>query len=122
MTTPSAISRITAHAERASKLMDDTDKTDQMAGPILDEYEKSLKRFQAGVSDIDAKRKALDAALPAFGNAAALMDKAFQDEKPPAAGASVNGEQQVIKPQDVAKVEAVLDHANHPMPPSSPSP
>lgn len=93
MTTPSAISRITAHAERAGKLMQATDKTDQAAGPILDEYEKSLKRFQGGISDIDSKRRELDAALPALGNATAAMDAAFQDEKLTAAGASVVTEQ-----------------------------
>jgi hypothetical protein len=110
MTTPSAISRITAHAERSKQLMQSTDDADKVAGPILDEYEKSLGRFMAGVSDIDAKRKELDAALPAFGNAAVVLDAAFQDKKSPAAGTSVNGQ--------AAKTE---DHAPHPMPPNSPT-
>ena len=106
MTTPSAISRITAHAERASKLMANTDNLDKTAGPILDEYEKSLKRFEAGVMDIDSRRKELDAVLPAFGNAATVLDATFQDTKSSAAGTSVNGEQRA-------------DHAVHPLPPTS---
>jgi hypothetical protein len=108
MTTPSAIDRITAHAARAGQLMKTTDQTDQLAGSVLDAYEASLKRFQGGLASIDEKRKALDAVLPALGNATAAMDAAFQDQKSQAAGASVNGEQ-------------LADHANHPMPPSSPS-
>jgi hypothetical protein len=110
MTTPSAIDRITAHAERAGKLMEDTAQGDQIAGPVLDAYEISFRRFMAGVAAIDERRKALDAALPAFGNAAAVMDAAFQDKKSSAAGTSVNGQ--------AAKTE---DHAPHPMPPNSPT-
>jgi hypothetical protein len=116
MTTPSAIDRITEHARRASALLKATDKAGEIAGPTLDAYEESLKRFNAGVADVDAKRKALDAALPAFGNAAGILDSAFQDEKTVAAKSSNGVEQQVIKPEDVG---TLVDVAVNPMPPGS---
>lgn len=110
MTTPAAIDRITAHAERAGKLMERTDTSGEKADSVLNAYELSLTRFEAGVDQVDEKRRALDAALPAMGNAADVMDKAFQDKKTPAAQSSMNGEQQVIKADDIGKLpEAVLD-------------
>lgn len=106
MTTPAAIDRITAHAERANKLMKQTDEAGTVADSVLNAYEASLGRFVSGVEQVDEKRKALDAALPAMGNAATVLDKAFQDEKPLAAEASVTEQQQ--------------EHAPHPMPPAAP--
>lgn len=106
MTTPSAIDRITAHAERVNDLMKKTDAAGEVADSVLNAYELSLGRFMAGVDQVNEKRKALDAVLPAMGNATTVLDKAFQDEKSPAAGTSVNDQQQ--------------EHAPHPMPPNTP--
>lgn len=106
MTTPSAIDRITAHAERVSDLMKQTDAAGEVADSVINAYELSLGRFVAGVDQVNEKRRALDAVLPAMGNAADVMDKAFQDKKPPAAETSVKDQQQ--------------EHAPHPMPPATP--
>lgn len=119
MTTPAAIDRITAHAERASTLMKDTDKAGEKAESVLNAYELSLDRFTSGIDAVDEKRKALDAALPAMGNAATVLDQAFQDEKTVAAKSSNGVEQQTIKSEDTGKVEEVL-RAPHPMPPATP--
>lgn len=118
MTTPAAITRLTEHAARAKSLMVATDKTAEVAGPILDNYEATLTRFKAGLSQVKENEKALAAVLQGMGNAGNIIDSAFQDAKPAAAQASVNGEQQVIKPTDVGKVEDIV--AVHPMPPGSP--
>ncbi len=93
MATPAAIARLTEHATRARALMRDTDSAADKAGPILDAYEATLTRFKAGLSQVSENEKVLAAMLAGMGNATDIIGSAFQDEKPGAAGASVNGEQ-----------------------------
>jgi len=74
--------------------MADTASAAEKAGPILDNYEATLTRFKAGLSQVAANEKELAAMLAGMGNATEIIGSAFQDEKPDAAKASVNGEQQ----------------------------
>jgi hypothetical protein len=94
MATPAAIAKLTEHATRAKALMADTANAADKAGPILDNYEATLRRFKAGLSEVAANEKELAAMLRDMGNATDIIGTAFQDEKPDAAKASMNGEQQ----------------------------
>lgn len=95
MPAPSAIDKLTAHAERAKGLMVKTEKVADQSGPILDNYDATLTRYMAHISDVNAREKQLAAQLQDIGNATDIIAGAFQDEKSDAAKTSSETKQQV---------------------------
>lgn len=85
---PSAIDKITEHAARAKSLMVKTESVAEQSGPILDNYDATLTRFMANLSDVAAREKQLAAVLQGMGNATDVIAGAFQDEKSDAAKTS----------------------------------
>lgn len=96
MATPAAIQKLTEHAGRAKRLMATTEDVATASGPILDNYEATLRRYMAHLSHVKQEEKDLAAVLQGMGNATDIIDGAFQDAKPDAAKASVGDEQQKV--------------------------
>lgn len=91
---PSVIDKITEHAARAKSLMVKTESVAEQSGPILDNYDATLTRFMANLSDVAAREKQLAAVLQGMGNATEIIDGAFQGdaEKVATKTGSSNGE------------------------------
>jgi hypothetical protein len=98
--TPAEIGKLTAHAERAKKLMVRSSEVGQKAGPVLDSYEATLSLFEANISRVSKEDAALAAMMAAMGNAGPVLDAAFQDDKVVAGPVSA-------KPEETAHLPAV---------------
>lgn len=94
--TPAEIAKLTEHAVRAKKLMEDSAKVGATAGPILDSYERTLGNFVANLQRVSKEDAGLQAAMAAMGNAAPVLEAAFQDGKTTSA-----------KPSETAHIPAV---------------
>jgi hypothetical protein len=83
--TPAQIAKLTEQATRTKALMARSSTSGDRAKTVLDNFEGTLNRFDAGISQVDSQEKALAAQLQAMGNAAPVLDAAFPDGavKPP---------------------------------------
>ena len=77
--TPAEITKLSEHAKRAKALMQKSSVAGDRAASIMDNYEKTLAKFEEHLATVERNDADLSAALSAMGNGGPILEDAFRE-------------------------------------------